>query len=261
MAKYLRPMLVLTFWVMCFGASANQDIQLIDQWLKLEKQQSTLNSVWAERKTKLQQQISLLQKEQQELERLLERNRSNKNEVSQQRQKLITQQAEFEEYDASLATDLDNLVNYMQSVQPRLPLPLQKKWQETLITLAPQANSNKLDSILKLFKQAYDFDDQVVFHTGLVSFSKDESKSILAEQVYLGLSQGWYISADKQYYGYGRSDNSKWHWWHGPQTTQILGTELSNAQISAVTDIIKQPTRARYVQLPLAIERRYGDKL
>ncbi|MDK1286104.1 DUF3450 family protein [Pseudoalteromonas umbrosa] len=241
-------------------ASENENILLVEKWLDLEKQNSVLQSAWSERRERLEQQLSLLQREQKAIEQLIARNNNNKNEVSEQREKLISQQNEFEQFDTKLSKEMDTLGSYVHAIKARLPNPLQQQWLTTLPSIDNKPNSQKLESLLKLFKQAHDFNERVVYHTGLIELV-DSSETVLAEQVYLGLSQGWYVSSDQEFYGYGRSDEAQWQWWHNQQANQTLNLPLSNEQVLSVTSILKQPTDAKYIQLPLAIINQQGGKL
>ncbi|KZN48545.1 DUF3450 family protein [Pseudoalteromonas luteoviolacea] len=252
--------ITVTFLASSTLAGESEDIQLVEKWLDLEKQNSALQSAWSERKERLEQQLSLLQREQKAIEELIARSNSNKNEVSEQREELISQQNEFEQFDAKLSKEMDTLVSYVHTIKARLPTPLQQQWQTTLPSIENKPNSQKLESLLKIFKQAYDFDERVVFHTGLIELA-DSNETVLAEQVYLGLSQGWYVSIDQELYGYGRSDAAQWQWWHNQQANQTLNLPLSNEQVLSVTNILKQPTDARFIQLPLAIINQQGGKL
>lgn len=260
MVTLKRFSLIMLYFLVSNTSLANEDIRLVENWLSLEKQKSVLNSAWSERKEKIQQQIALLKKEQQALEQLIAKSDSNKTEVSEQRKLLVSQQREFEAFDSKLTTELDKLVSYLNGINAKLPQPLQQQWQEVLPTLSQKANSQKLENVLKLLKQAWDFDQRIVFHTGLVKLSTEDAKSILVEQVYLGISHGWYVSADNLHFGYGRSDANNWQWWHGSQVEQVLNFPLTSDQVSAVTHILKHPTSAKYVQLPLAVNKT-GERL
>ncbi|AOT07989.1 DUF3450 family protein [Pseudoalteromonas luteoviolacea] len=237
------------------SVQAMDETQLIEQWLNLEKQKSALTTSWMQRKTHLQQKSLLLSKEQTALQKLISNSNKNQSLVSEKRAKLTSQQFTFEHANAELTHQLDLLSKHLKSVITKLPPPLQQQWKKTLSRLDTESNSIRLEVALNLIKQAYNFDKRVVFHTGLIELNEHES--ILAEQVYLGLAHGWYISKDKHYFGYGQNQDNKFQWQHKDQ----VNIPLTQAHISQVTYILTNPMRAKYVQLPLAINSRSSGAL
>ncbi|MCF6439357.1 DUF3450 domain-containing protein [Pseudoalteromonas luteoviolacea] len=237
------------------SVQANDETKLIEQWLNLEKQKSALTAAWQQRKETLEQQIILLSKEQTSLKQLIAKNHKNQSSVSEQRELLASQKIKLEQSNAKLTTQLNSLSEYLKSVVTKLPYPLQQQWEKTLSKLDADSNSVRLEAALKLIKQAHDFDQRVVFHTGLIQINEHES--ILAEQVFLGLAHGWYISKNKQHLGYGKSIDDIFKWQHKDQMSIVL----TEAHLTELTNILKNPTSAKYVQLPLAITASNGGAL
>ncbi|WP_080760213.1 DUF3450 family protein [Pseudoalteromonas luteoviolacea] len=242
--RYLNIiMLLFSAW----SVQAMEETQLIEQWLNLEQQKSALTTSWQNRQGHLQLKRELLSKEQAALQKLVSNSNKNQSLVSEKRAELSSQQLAFEQANTELTHQLNMLSEYLKSIITKLPPPLQQQWKKTISRLDTESNAVRLEVALNLIKQAHDFDKRVVFHTGLIELNEHES--ILAEQVYLGLAHGWYISKDKHHFGYGQNHGNKFQWQHKDQ----MNIPLTQMHVSQVTHILTNPTSAKYVQLPLAI--------
>jgi hypothetical protein len=105
-----------------------------------------------------------------------------------------------------------------------------------------------------MIKQATDFNSRIATHTALLAVThQGQTQQVLVEQVYLGLGHGWYLSSDQKYFGYGRSSQHGWQWWHGEAVKQVLPMQTTKSDIARVIRILKTPTQAKYVQLPIAL--------
>ncbi|MBQ4845192.1 DUF3450 family protein [Pseudoalteromonas sp. MMG013] len=238
-----------------FAYEKSDTQEVLQQWLNLEQQIGSIQSNWKIRKVTLEQQLSLLNKEQEALEKLIEFSKNNSTKVSERRIELVEEQTKLEQHQAKSTINIQAIISHLNRTKPTLPAPVQTLWAAELPTLeANKDNSNRLESITKLLKQADDFNNRVALHTGLLNIpTSGGTQQILVDQIYLGLSHGWYISADKQFYGYGQSNKNGWRWWHNNEAQELLTSPISADQIAQVATIIRTPTQAKYVQLPLAL--------
>ena len=258
----VRITLLMTAMSLPVLASESDNAQtLLQEWLKLEQQVGSIQTNWSQRKVSLQQQLSLLNKEKETLTKLINYSKSNNDKVSEERLQLIAQQAKLEQYQNQSNHHIQTIIAHLSRTEQRLPKPLQKEWGKTLADLNNSDNSStKLESITQLLKKSDDFNNRVVLHQGLIKINHEgQEKQVFVNQVYLGMGHGWYISEDKKYYGYGKSDQHGWTWWHGDSAKEILGHAISAAQIERVTKILRAPTQAQYVQLPLSISNNKGS--
>lgn len=228
---------------------------LLERWLKLEQQTGSLQVNWAEREVVLKQQLSLLKKEETALRKIIKSGNDNSNKVSRERIEIAKKQLALEKYNDSTQNQITLTIDYINHIVNRLPTPLRAQWKKSIEHLnSVNEPSMQLETIFKLLKQVDDFDKRVALHSGLIEIPSDQgTKKVLVEQVYLGLTHGWYISKDKQYYGYGRSENDTWQWWHNDQSKTVLGKTLTADSITEVVNILRSPTSARYIKLPLAL--------
>ncbi len=237
--------------------SAIKSTQLMDDWLNLEIQKGQLQSTWSQREQDLEQRLSLLDVELRRLNEVAAQRVEAADNVDQKRSELLQKQETLEQEQALMAAQLQKTHLRIKSLMPRLPPPLQSEWR-TQIDLAAEesaSNSEKLERLLALFKMAEEFDGRIALHRGELNMDTkgDDAVVVQVNQIYLGLSQGWYITDDSKLYGYGRATSQGWQWWHGEAADAELGRTLHPAQIHQVYRMLQNPTTADFVALPVKI--------
>jgi len=237
--------------------STNKSTQLMDDWLNLEIQKGQLQSSWNQREQDLEQRLSLLDIELRRLNEVAAQRVEAASDVDQKRSELLQKQEALEQDQSLMAEQLKKTHLRIKNLMPRLPPPLQSEWQAQIDLAGEESasNSEKLERLLTLFKMAEEFDGRVALHRGELNLDASSNKEIVVQvnQIYLGLSQGWYISDDGKLYGYGRATPQGWQWWHGAAADAELGKTLHAAQINQVYRILQNPTTADFVALPVKI--------
>lgn len=232
--------------------------ELMQQWLRLESQNGHLQNQWHERSQLLDQKLATFSKEQQVLEEVLSKTTQERGEVDARRQEMLELQTGLEQEQQRVSDALETAVIAVNRMLPRLPPPLHDAWQEKILVLNQDgvSNSEQLERVLGMFKLVEDFNSRVVLHRGTVAVHRNSGDDIrvLVNQVYLGAGRGWYVSDDGQYFGYGSATSTGWQWQHWVENDSVNGLGLTGKQISAVVAVLENPTRARYLQLPLALE-------
>lgn len=238
-------------------ADGNTPEQLMGQWLNLEMQKGSLQSNWNRSRDNLEQRFILLDAEQKRLKEVLSQRTQANGEVDQRRLTLLQAQEKLEQDQAQLDGQLKKYLQRAQLIQPRLPPPLRAQWNEKLALVAQEnaSASERLEHLLSLFKQFDEFNQRVALHIGALDIpdANQQMQPILTSQIYLGASQGWYVSDDGKSYGFGRSTSTGWKWWHGAAAEQELGRPLSADAIMRVRRILENPTTAEFVALPVKI--------
>lgn len=241
-------------WVLAESSSPEQ---LMGQWLNLEMQKGALQSNWNRSRDNLEQRFTLLDAEQKRLKEVLSQRTVATTEVDQRRLELLKRQEQLEQDQAQLDGQLKKYLQRAQLIQPRLPPPLSAQWTEKLALLAQEnaSASERLEHLLGLFKQFDEFNQRVALHIGALDIpaADQHAQPILTSQIYLGVSQGWYVSDDGKAYGFGRPTSTGWKWWHGAEAEKELGRPLSGAAILRVRHILENPTTAEFVSLPVKI--------
>ncbi|NTS76681.1 DUF3450 family protein [Catenovulum sp. SM1970] len=254
--KKIIALILLSFSSFSMAESYNQLNELMNQWLQLESQKGRLQQEWQARNEYLKQKQQLLTLEKNELSSLLKKADENKNQVDEKRLALTNKQQNLENQQAILDEQLVQAIEFIAVVQPRLPPPLQDEWQDkaSLLHSETATSSEKLERLLVLLKSADEFNQRVAINQSMMTIEhQGQEKTILVDQIYLGLTHAWYISEDNSHFGYGRSEQLGWKWWHGDNTKAVLNSPLQPEDIANVRKILAQPTLAKYVQLPLAL--------
>ncbi|MEM9530584.1 MAG: DUF3450 family protein [Pseudomonadota bacterium] len=224
---------------------------LARQWSQLEQQTSALQSDWRERKPLLDLQLSLLRTERNRLREFVDRAQSGSSEIDQLRLSLVEQQRSLEQKQADLAEVLNQTLATLERMLPRLPPPLQTIWQQQIDDLALEASaseSQRLQAVVAMLSAAVEFDQRLTIHQATISDGGDGRTKVT--QVYLGLAQAWYVSADGQSAGLGRAGPDAWEWTAGDQ---LPG--LDPASIRATLSMLENPALAEPVRLPVRLEQ------
>lgn len=213
---------------------------MIQQWLAIEQQADHLQRDWSQQQIILEQRLQLLNAEKASLKAHLIKHSSHQSEVQKTRVELAQQQNQLEKNQIKMTAALQLTANNIGAMTTQLPQPLAEHWQQTLSKpLAEKSNSEKLDRYLTLLKAMDEFNKKITRHQTLMLV---DGKQILVDQVYLGLSQGWYLSRDNQHAGIGHASSQGWQW------------QADNSLVPMLSDIItalKQPEKARL--LPIKI--------
>ncbi|HMY41006.1 MAG TPA: DUF3450 family protein [Marinagarivorans sp.] len=243
-------------WV---AAESSSPEQLMGQWLNLEMQKGAMQSNWNRSRDNLDQRFILLDAEQKRLKEVLSQRTVATGEVDQRRLELLQRQEKLEQEQAQLDAQLKKYLQKAQLIQPRLPPPLSAHWSEKLALLGQEnaSASERLEHLLGLFKQFDEFNQRVALHIGALDIPDANAhlQPILTSQIYLGASQGWYVSDDGKAYGYGRPTSTGWKWWHGAEAAKELGRPLSAEAIARVRHILENPTTAEFISLPVKISQ------
>ncbi len=231
--------------------------ELMEQWISIESQKGKLQLNWNTRKLQLEQSQSLLTSEIGVLKQLLKQTDSEKNSVDNKRIQLSEQQSKLEIEQIQVKHAITNASNFSRTLLTRLPPPLQKLWQEKLLMLTQDSatDSEKLERLLTLYKLVNEFDERIALNRSSMEIpsSANTSQNLLVTQMYLGVSQGWYVSDDGLYYGYGRSGTLGWRWWHNEGASAELGRVLDPKDLLKLKNILQKPTSAKFISLPVKV--------
>lgn len=185
---------------------------LIEQWTGLERQKDQLRNRWRTQQPVLEQRLTLLGREQDELKRLIEQNESTLDEVERKRQELLEQQTKMEREQDIVQRQLREIVAGIRNVYTQLPPPMSQAWQEDIDKLDSErlTVSERLQTAVEMLSALADFDSKLTLNEAPVRL--DDGSEYFVRQVYLGLSRGWYVGLDGQRAAYGYSTLDGWRW-------------------------------------------------
>lgn len=185
---------------------------LTQQWTSLEHQKDVLRADWRTQKPVLEQQLRLIERETAELTALLETTAAQRDEVEQRRLELLTEQTELEEESAALDASLAQASVILHSLQRDLPPPLSTAWVDELARLDNDVATptERFRKLIELLGQLEDFEAKITLNEAVMTLS--DGQDHVVKQVYLGLSHGWYVTADQSFAAAGKPGPDGWLW-------------------------------------------------
>lgn len=213
------------------------------QWTSLERQRNLLESNWRDEQPVLEQQLALLEREREALSDFLEQTETAQDNVEERRLEILGQQSVLEQRQASLEQELEATVIQVQNLYRQLPPPMLSAWEERLPELQAEflTTSERLQVLLEMLGDLDDFDRRLSLHEEVMTLQ--DGQEHLVSQVYLGLSHGWYVSANGLYAGAGHPGVNEWRW----QSSNEPET------ISRVIAILERRRNAEFVALSIEL--------
>jgi hypothetical protein len=221
---------------------------LTQQWTSVERQKDELRAGWRTQRPILEQQLSLLERETAELNALLEETAAQQDEVEQRRLELLTEQTKLEDEAAALEASLATASLALHSLHRGLPPPLAAAWDEELPRLDNplETATQRFRKLIELLGQLDDFDAKVTLNETVMSLGDGNERVV--KQVYLGLSHGWYVTADGRFAAAGMSGPDGWTW--EPVTDA--------APIVQIIGILEQRSSPDLVSIPFKLNEPSG---
>ena len=185
---------------------------LTQQWTSLEHQKDVLRADWRTQKPVLEQQLRLIERETSELTSLLETTAAQRDEVEQRRLELLTEQTELEEESAALDASLAQASVVLHSLQHDLPPQLSAAWVDELARLDNnvETSTERFRKLIELLGQLEDFEAKITLNEVVMTLG--DGQEHVVKQVYLGLSHGWYVTADESFAAAGKPGPDGWLW-------------------------------------------------
>lgn len=249
-----RPFLTLALaclllWPNSGVANSNTLDTLVQQWLSLEQQRSTVEQDWRAREQSLKQGISLLQAEKQQLQQLVQQNNQQQDAVSAQRSALLAQQQELEQQQNDAGAAISRLLQQLRALETQLPPPLQQLWQQELADIHRDSDSSlMLQRSLLLLSKLSEFQQRITLAD--MTLNTDTGQAVRVRQLYLGATQAWFASADGSYAGFGMPASAGWQW--------QFDSSVDAEQVLQAIAMVEKKAEARLITLPLHLSEEYA---
>ncbi len=252
--KFIQRLISAALLIACvpIAKAADSAVQQVDQlatqWTTLQRQQDVLLSSWRSEKPVLEQQLDLLERESKSLSEVFEQSSKQQGQVEQRRLELLQQQTTLEQEQAATAASLGRITAALHALHSQLPPPLVTAWDKELGKLdqPERSASDKLQLALVLLGQLADFQQKVTVNETVMKLP--DGQEHLVKQVYLGLGQGWYVSADLKHAAVGSPAVDGWHWTDTDEA----------AAITRVISIVERKQSPALVSLPARLSKAAG---
>ncbi|MBB1372141.1 DUF3450 family protein [Pseudoalteromonas sp. SR45-4] len=252
MRSLIKPMSVVI--ALCSAIAVKADTvseleQLVNKWLQIENQNSELNTHWYEQKNSMKQTLTLLSAEQNQLDELNKHRQKNSTELSEKREQLITKQAELENDQQQLTTQLEHIIEQLLSTQIQLPPPLLTSWKNLgNLSNSQLSNTEKLQTALKMLTLLTDFQQRISIHE--MAIKHPDGQEVWVKQLYLGAAQAWFVSEDLSYAGIGFASELGWQW--------KFDSNINAEQVALGIAVQQKKRAADWVTLPML---NYANKI
>jgi len=225
-----------------------QTDNLIKEWLSIEQQRNDMINDWHQQEPLLEQRLMLLKQEQVQLEQDIDTVNVNDTDVEKKRSELLSSQNEMEAAEGQLESSLVKYYQFITELQGKLPPPIQKLWQSKLLESEFQQadTTQRLNTLLELLEQLNDYQHRISHvQSALILPTKSGDKEMMIHQVYLGLSQAWYVSLDGSLVGRGQPSQSGWQW--------VADETVDAETVLNAISMMERTIEASFVQLPISL--------
>jgi hypothetical protein len=221
---------------------------LTQQWTNLEHQRDLLRAEWRTQKPVLEQQLALIEREIAELNTLLAATAEQQDEVEQRRLEMLQEQTRLEEEAAAVEASVMQASLGLHSLQSGLPPPLVDAWTDELARLdnPVETLTERFRKLIELLGQLDDFDGKLTLNEAVMTLG--DGNEHVVKQVYLGLSHGWYVTADQRFAAAGMTGPDGWSWM--PVTDP--------APIAKIVGILEQRVDPDFVSIPFELSAQPG---
>lgn len=242
----------------CNGVKASTVSDLMEKWLSIEVQKGKLQNEWVENERLLEQQLSYFRKEADVHRNRLAETDTHQSEIEYKRQELILRQTQLEQQQVNMAAQLASSISFLQQIHHRLPPPLQEQMQGKLsqVNDSNLSTSQRLEHTLSLMQMIDEFNQRIAIHQDIITVTDNNGteKPVFVSQYYAGIASAWYIDSEGEHFGYGRPESSGWAWYHTDRAEQLFNGGISLDDISNLEQILRSPTSASFISLPVALE-------
>jgi len=222
-----NTLIVLVFCSHYVAAQHTVD-QLTKQWLALDKSANQLVQNWQQEKQQLAFRISLLSHQNENLRDKISRAENKKNQVTQAREKILTEQTIIEQNINAYRLALPNLLDQLQQLMGRLPPELA---QQFTLDLDSAMTKNELtvqyQGIANIVKKLTKNSKLISVKQGVININ---NQALLTIQLYLGHDQAWFVTQDNSRAGIGYQKNNQWFWREDSQYASNIRQAINYAK-------------------------------
>jgi hypothetical protein len=221
----------------------------LEKWVETRRVISKERSDWKLGKQILEEQVELRRGEIENLRDLIEKTRDSVAEADKKRAELIAERDRLEQASASLVEVVGDLETRTKELLPRLPDPI-RELVKPLSQQLPEDPSHTELSLGDRFQNVVGILNAVEKSGREISATSEvralpNGTSAEVTALYVGIAQGYYVSADQGAAGIGSSSEEGWIWRPANEAA---------AEIAKAIAILNNEVGAEFVELPIRVQ-------
>lgn len=220
----------------------------LEKWVETRKVISQEKQDWALGKEMLGERIDLVQREIDALRTKIGEAQKSISDADTRRADLLLENDKLKEAAAQLLEMLVSLEIRTRSLLAKLPEPLREKVRPLSQRLPENTGDTKLSfserfqNVVGILNEVNKFNREITLTSEVRSLPDGSSAEVTA--VYVGIGQGYYVSADGKNAGTGSVAGEQWVW--------VPDNRIAEP-VAQVVAILKNEQMASFVQLPVEI--------
>lgn len=221
----------------------------VEKWVESRRLISQEQRDWALGKELLEERVGLVQREIEALREKIAEAQSRLGEADRKREELLAENEQLKEGATGLTESLVAMELRLRSLLARLPDPIRERVKPLSQRLPENPGETRLSfaerfqTVVGILNEVNKFNREITVTSEVRTLPDGASAEVTA--VYVGIGQGYYVSADGRHAGSGTASADRWVW---------SAEDRIAPQVAQVISILKNEQVASFVQLPVAIQ-------
>ncbi|MBL6720325.1 MAG: DUF3450 family protein [Planctomycetes bacterium] len=222
---------------------------VLEQWVETERLLSKERRDWVLGRESLNERIGLVQREITSFEERITEAEASIAEADKKREELVAENDRLKAATSSLSETIVELEGRTRSLLVRLPDPIRDRVKPLSQRLPAEGAevkaslSERFQNVVGILNAVNKFHREITLTTEVRDIGGGRQAEVTA--VYLGVSQGYYVSNDGTAAGMGSSGEDGFTW---------TARNDSAGEIAEAVRILKNEAPARFVRLPITIQ-------
>lgn len=218
---------------------------LVRQWVELRLQIAEENRAWEEDKTALIHEISLIKKENEYLDTIIEENTRTEATLLENRAQLKERETDMRTTIAETSVFIEAAENRLNAWRKKIPAPFLKNmeplFQQVSLPLEQREShpaSERLRNILALYEQIEKLQGNAHLVVEMIDTPSGRRETRV---LYIGLAKAFAISADNQKAYSGVPSETGWQWTSAPELADTVSKTIAVYERKRVPELVKLP--------------------
>jgi hypothetical protein len=221
----------------------------LEEWIELRKVISKERRDWAEGRGLLEDRVALLEREIETRRGQIDEARTNIGKADLRLAELVEENESLKAASASLDEAIVTLEQRTRELLPRVPEPIRDRVKPFSQSFPEDPNDTKtslsmrFQNLVGVLNELNKFNREVSVSSEVRSLADGTTAEVTA--LYVGIGQGYYVTADGEAAGVGRSGPEGWEWRPANEAAPEVAEAIA---------ILQGERPAHFVRLPIRIE-------